>query len=149
MAGSDNLVIVGCSRRKLRTTTPVPALDLYQGGCIPQLRRRVGPPSARWDHLAILSAKHGLVAADQPLLPYDLVLTPERAAELRPNVTRTLLERFQRCGTPSELLVVLEPLYFVPLADLLSLPDRPHIRWVPDARAWEQASSVLDEWGWP
>lgn len=36
------LVIVTCSARKADTTAPVPALDLYRGGCIPVLRARIG-----------------------------------------------------------------------------------------------------------
>jgi hypothetical protein len=52
-------------------------------------------------------------------------------------------------GVPREVLVVAEPLYLVLLADLLALPARPRVHWIPDhAHGWAQARAVLDHWGW-
>jgi hypothetical protein len=139
------LVIAGCSSRKQATSVPIPALDLYQGGCIPALRARVGADPELRQRVRILSARHGLVQADQLLAPYDQVLDLERALELRLAVTQTVLDG----GRPDEVLAVLEPLYMVCLAGLLALPGRPAIRWVADPTgAWSEAAAVLDEWRW-
>lgn len=146
--GSGNVIVAGCTRRKMATAVPVPALELYEGGCLPQLRRRVGEHVDRRRQVFILSAKHGLVSSDQALLPYDLPLTYDRAEELRPVVMQTLLDRFEAGGPPAEMLLILEPLYLVPLADLLAMPTRPCLRWVPDGRKWHEAAAVLDDWGW-
>lgn len=145
---SGNLIVAGCTRRKMATAVPVPALELYQGTCVPQLRMRVDKHRDRRRQVLLLSAKHGLVSAERPLLPYDLPLTYDRAAELRPMVMRALMDRFEEGGPPAEILLILEPLYMVPVADLLAMPSRPRLRWVPDGRQWSQASAVLDDWGW-
>ncbi|RBQ16514.1 hypothetical protein DP939_29795 [Spongiactinospora rosea] len=136
------LVIVGCSRRKRDTATPVPALDLYEGGCIPQLRRRIGHRQGLRRQVRILSAEHGLIDADRPLLPYDRVLTPERASELRQNAGAVLA----RYGTPTGVLVIAEPAY----QDIVREHLRDvRVRFVDDPRDWATASVVLDTWGWP
>ncbi|PZG44538.1 hypothetical protein C1I98_17030 [Spongiactinospora gelatinilytica] len=136
------LVIVGCSRRKRDTATPVPALDLYEGGCIPQLRRRIGHLPGLRRQVRILSAEHGLIDADQPLLPYDRVLTPGRACELRRS-TGVVLARY---GTPTGVLLIAEP----PYQDIVREHLRNvRVRLVNDPRDWATASVVLDTWGWP
>jgi hypothetical protein len=116
---------------------------------MPDLRDRIRRHAPLRRQLYILSAKHGLVSADQPLLPYDLVLTTDRAAELRASVTRTLSDRFEAFGMPDEILLILEPRYLVPVADLLAIAGRPRLRWISDDRNWVEVSAVLDEWGWP
>jgi hypothetical protein len=139
-----NLVIAGCSRRKVATAEPVPALELYQGGCIPWLRARVGASRQLRARVRILSALHGLVPADRPLLPYDRRMDLARASALSPAVADAVHADF-----PDEVLAVVEPLYMVCLADLLGMPGRPFIRWVPDPLGgWSEAAAVLDEWGW-
>ena len=155
-AGARRLVIAGCSRRKLATAMPVPALELYQGGCVPALRARLGAhPSCR-RRVRILSAEHGLVGADTALLPYDRPLTLERAVALQPAVLAALTPELSLTpdGPPGqvELLALLEPLYLVPLAGVLALPGpgRPRIHWVPDpTEGWPAAAAILDAWGWP
>jgi len=142
------LVIAGCSRRKQTTNVPVPALDLYEGGAVPRLRGRVAGHPARRARVWLLSAEHGLVHADDRLLPYDRPLTLERADCLRVQVAGTVRRAMAATGS-AQVLAILEPLYLVCLADLLAAPERPAIRWVPDpSRGWTEAAAVLDEWGW-
>lgn len=143
-----SLVIVGCSRRKLATDVPVAALELYQGGAVPWLRERVAAKPARRSRVWVLSAEHGLVSADRPLLPYDRPLTLERAEELRHQVAETVRQTLGESRS-GEVLAIVEPLYLVCLADLLTTPDRPAIHWVPDpVGEWAAAAAVLDRWGW-
>ncbi|MET8981651.1 DUF6884 domain-containing protein [Streptomyces sp. NPDC004539] len=145
----STLALVGCSRTKTPTRSPLPALELYAGGIAPQLRTRVGHLPDLRRRVCFLSARHGLVDADTPLLPYDQALTAERADRLRPEVHRLLRPRLDALGAPARLLVVAEPLYLVLVADILADRDRPLVHWIPDPHGWPQASAVLDDWNWP
>jgi hypothetical protein len=143
------LVIVGCTARKAPTPEPLAALELYEGGCVPTLRARLGGQPQLRARVRFLSAEHGLVTADTPLSSYDRPLDPTRARELRPVVMTALHREMTTHGVPREVLVVAEPLYLVLLADLLALPARPLVYWIPDhTHGWPQASAVLDNWGW-
>jgi hypothetical protein len=142
------MVIAACSARKTATTSQVPAFELYQGGCVPPLRERVGHDPRLRGRVRFLSAEHGIIGADTLLLPYDRALDPRRAAELRPAVTRALVADFTKAGFPRQVLVIAEPTYLILLADLLAAGIPMH--WVPDVRAgWAEAAAVLDGWGWP
>ncbi|MEU2354411.1 DUF6884 domain-containing protein [Streptomyces misionensis] len=140
----SGLVVIGCSRRKLPGTDPVPALELYQGWCFPQLRERIaGRPEFRARTL-VLSARHGLIGADEPIAPYYQVLTPERALRQRDRVNAVLTGHLAR-HPAQEALLLLEPLYF----QMLGLPPLPVVHQVSDPTAhWAQAERVLDGWGW-
>jgi hypothetical protein len=141
------MVIAGCSRRKLQTAVPVPALDLYQGGCIPALRARAQQIGWLRSRTWILSAEHGLLHADEPLLPYDRRMDSQRAAQLRPAARRRLREEFRQRGVPPEVLVIAEPPYQLALADLASLAGADRVHWVDDpAREWDKASAIIDTW---
>jgi len=143
-----NALIIGCSRRKTDSRLPCHALDLYQGGCVPSVRSRISPIPHLRQRVFILSAEHGLLGSDDLILPYDRVLTLERAEELRPSVARAVRQRILIPFAPPELLVVLEPLYFVLLADLL-FTDHPVLHWITDPiTGWPNAVSLLDAWGW-
>lgn len=146
---TDRMVIIGCSARKATAPGPLPALELYDGGCVPPLRTRLGDNSRLRARVRILSAEHGLVTADTLLHTYDRPLDPDRAVVLRPAVMSALRGDMAADGVPHEILIVVEPLYLVLLADLLALPARPRLYWIPDpAHGWPQASAVLDQWGW-
>jgi hypothetical protein len=94
-----------------------------------------------------LSAEHGIVTADTPLVPYDRPLDARRAEQLRPAVTEAIVAEWGAGGVPRELLVVAEPLYLVLLAEVLALGLR--IEWIADhAGGWPRAAAVLDRWGW-
>lgn len=146
---SRRMVIIGCTARKALTPGPLPALELYNGGCVPSLRARLGADPRLRARVRFLSAEHGLITADTPLHTYDRPLDLDRAAELRPAVTAALRREMTTGGVPREVLVVVEPLYLVLLADLLALPARPRLHWIPDpGHGWAQARAVLDQWGW-
>ncbi|MGI5213819.1 DUF6884 domain-containing protein [Plantactinospora sp. CA-290183] len=147
-ATQRRLVIVCCCAKKADTLVPIPALDLYQEGPVPQLRARVGHRPDLRSRIRVLSAEHGIVGADTPLLPYDRPLDMDRAVVLRPAVTRALWREMHVNGVPEEVLVAVEPLYLVLLADLLAVPGV-RIRWITDPMAdWSATESVLKEWGW-
>lgn len=142
---TNGLVIIGCSRRKTPSLKPVPALDLYQGACFPQLRARLTPELRH--RVRILSAKHGLVTADQRLYPYDQRLTLERACHLRRREADNITEALDGAD---EVLVVAEQRYLhVVLRPIRTHPGAPRLRWVADPAAWGDVAAVLDSWSWP
>jgi Family of unknown function (DUF6884) len=143
----SRLVIVPCCARKTATTIPIAALDLYLDGPVPRLRERLGPYPPYRQRIRILSAQHGVVDADAPLLPYDRPLDEDRARQLRPQVARTL--RHDADLGLSEALIVADSLYLTLVAGLLAMPAC-RIRWISDpVNGWNEAATVLDRWGWP
>ncbi len=77
------LMIIGCSQRKVEVSEPLPAVERYDGPTYRILRkmRREGFTLKNLDVL-IISAKHGLLACQQPIENYDERMTEERAEEL-------------------------------------------------------------------
>ena len=143
------LVIVGCSSRKTSSSTPIPALDLYQGGVVVPLRARIGRDARARARVRVLSGEHGIINADAPLLPYDRQLSIDRARALRGQVAASLRLEMARDGVPNEVLLVVEPLYLVLVADLLAQPSV-RVYWLPEpATDWPRAAAILDGWGWP
>src|SRR4051794_2106397 len=61
------------------------AFELYQGGCLPQLRARLGDWPQHRSRVRVLSAGHGVLHADAQLVP-DLPMTEQRSKQLRPLV---------------------------------------------------------------
>jgi hypothetical protein len=141
------MVIAGCSRRKTATASPVSALDLYQGGCIPALRARAACQPELRARTWIISAEYGLLHADALVLPYDRRMDPSRALALRSQVNHRLEADCQRHGTPSAVLVIAEPVYQLALTGLPSIVGRDRIHWINDpATGWAGAEAVLDYW---
>lgn len=80
------LLVLACSQRKSAAGGRVPAIDRYDGPAFRVLRKFLR--ESRDDSLSvlILSAKHGLIDAAEPIQGYDLRMTPRRGSELRPQV---------------------------------------------------------------
>jgi len=76
------LLILSCSMRKIHTDDPVAALDLYDGVAFRVVKRmqRCGefPDSV---NIFIVSAKYGLIPADQKITFYDQKMTLEIACQ--------------------------------------------------------------------
>jgi hypothetical protein len=144
---SRGLIIAGCSAEKLDTDTPVAALELYQGWCIPRLRELVDTHPALRENILILSGKHGLIDADTPLLPYDQPLTRQRLPLLRDQVCRRLVTEIAHtveCG----LVLLLEPLYRE-LIDPGLLAYPPAVtHWIPaPLEHWDEVLNMVRRWG--
>jgi hypothetical protein len=139
---TDRLVVVGCSRHKRTTAARLSALELYEGGCVPALRARLGDRPELRARLRILSAEYGIVRADDLLRPYDRRLDADRAARLRLSAAASLAGERVR-----EVLVAAEPLYLYLIADLLA--KGPRVWWTPEPRDTDYVNAVLDEWKWP
>lgn len=140
------LILAGCSRRKKSTSTPMPALDLYEGGCIPGLRDRLGANVRLRQRIRIVSALHGLLNADSPITPYDRRLTDIADADiLRQRVAPHLADEL---GAVTHVLAVVEPLYLLALEPVVRRLDSIRLCWISAPRDWHRAAAVLDTWGW-
>lgn len=149
LLADHGLIITSCSREKLDTTEPVRALDLYQGACVPHLRARLGSNPVLRRRIRILSARHGLLSPDDRIASYDHKLADlAEAQHLRARVAPQLDDELAASPHLAEVLVIVEPLYFVALGSLLELDPSPRVRWIPDPWGWTQAAAVLDDWGW-
>ncbi len=97
------LLILACSSSKL--DQPAPALLLYQGPLFLVTRKwfaAAGPLK-----VLILSAKHGLIDAQQKLAPYDQRMDHRRARELAPQVLAMLGDVGKQHGPFDECYVEL------------------------------------------
>jgi hypothetical protein len=151
LAPDQGLIIVNCSRRKLVTSAPIPALELYQGACVPHLREHFATDAARRARIRILSAAHGLLRPEQPVSTYDHRLaTSVEALRLHERTVSGQLDA-ELAESPSlrHLLIIVEPLYLLALQrvfDYLDQLDR--IVVLPGARDWQDGLEQLRRWGW-
>ena len=101
------IVLIGCSARKLKTDTAVPAEQLYQGQLFKaQLafaRQNLHMPD---DRIFVLSALHGLVRLGQQIRPYDKMLGQISAVE-RAAWGKLVLRQIEETGIPVEVAFVL------------------------------------------
>ncbi|MGN2642373.1 DUF6884 domain-containing protein [Nocardia takedensis] len=143
-ARGEGLLVVGCSRRKVVTSVPVPALELYQGWCFPRLRERLAGVAAAESRVLILSARHGLIGARTPIATYDQSMTPARARELRAGCGEVLTRQVRAYPSTGALLLV-EPLYLEALGPVPTAESR----CVGDPSGqWDVVEDVLTGWGW-
>ncbi|MGH3834612.1 MAG: DUF6884 domain-containing protein [Pseudonocardiaceae bacterium] len=144
-----NAIIVGCSHRKAGRGEYA-ALDLYEGGCVPQLRDRVHAHPSLRNRIFVLSARYGLVGANDRIASYDQQMTLPRARELERSVSSALIARVLATPHPDELVVLVEPIYLAALAELFRADARPRVHWFPEpASDWPIACKLIDRWGWP
>jgi hypothetical protein len=90
-------LILGCSEAKIDTAGKLPALDRYDGPPFRVLRQflsgvPLSDPRRQLD-VFVLSAEYGLIKGDHCIPVYDQRMTPQRAAELQPDVLRIFQEK--------------------------------------------------------
>ncbi|MBQ0926715.1 hypothetical protein KBO27_22430 [Saccharopolyspora endophytica] len=140
------MIIAGCSRRKKPTTEPIPALDLYEGGCIPGLRDRLGDDTRFRQRIRIISAFYGLLHADSHVVNYDRRLTNlADAYALRQRVAPQLDDEL---AGVTHVLALVEPLYLFALEPVVQRLDAIRLSWIAAPRDLHGAAAVLDTWGW-
>lgn len=147
----EALIILNCSRSKLVTSTPIPALELYQGACVPPARQHFASDPAHRARIRILSAEHGLLHPDGLISTYDRRLrTKEDALRLHEQLVCGQLDA-ELADTPAlrYLLLIVEPLYLLALQHVFDRPDRlKHIAIVTSPWAWQDGLEHLRRWGW-
>jgi hypothetical protein len=87
-------LILSCTQAKRGDERPLPALERYDGPAFRVVRRflREADPALRDVDVYVLSARYGLISANQRIADYDQQMTPTRAAELRSKVLGRLQE---------------------------------------------------------
>ena len=111
MSSPANLLIVACSQAKNNFTGCLPAIERYDGPVFRLLRKyRNSVPSSKIPRIEVLSAKFGLISANDPIPLYDQKMTEERAEELRPIVINRLQAIVDE-QTPEEIFVSLSHVY--------------------------------------
>jgi len=85
---SHRCLIVGCSRTKVDTPQPLPAIQRYDGPAFRVIRRYLSqaPEGTQDVDMFVLSAEFGLISAETTISSYDRLMTAARAVELRPSV---------------------------------------------------------------
>jgi hypothetical protein len=96
---TQDLVIMACSAPKRPEASP--ALELYQGVMYRTFRANVRPDAR--PHVAILSARHGVIAGDSVIEPYDHRLTPDLVDSMVAN-PRGYLQYSKPVGAKNVLL---------------------------------------------
>jgi hypothetical protein len=84
-------LFLGCSRRKESKTDLLPAIERYDGPSFRVLRRYLRDETVHPLHIWILSARFGLLPAEQQIPLYEEYMTPQRVDELRPVVLETFI----------------------------------------------------------
>ena len=82
------LLVLACSKRKVAAAELLPALDCYDGPAFRVLRKYLREHEREALSILVLSAKYGLIPADQPIVPYDCRLTRASARALKPQVLK-------------------------------------------------------------
>lgn len=151
LAANEGLIIINCSRSKLVTSAPVPALELYQGACVPQLREHFATDADRRARIRILSAKHGLLRPTDPISTYDRRLTTKSDAQQlhERTVAGQLDAELAETSTLRHLLIIVEPLYLLALQRVFDHLDRlSQVTAIPNPWAWRDGLAHLHNWGW-
>lgn len=134
-------------RRKL-----VSAWDLYQGGCLPQLRQRLADHLQHRGRVRLVCAEHGLLHPHTNVPPSIREMTEELAGQLRPKARDMLMEEFGRYGVPREVMLLVEFPYHHVVKDIYRIPDltpRTSLGVPHPAEHWPLIAAALDRWGWP
>ena len=90
MSCRNRLLIVSCGAKKRPDVEPLPATERYIGPFYTTLGKFLTEHPAERGRITVLvlSAEYGLINGYRLIPNYDLRMTPERAAELRPLVSR-------------------------------------------------------------
>ena len=79
-----SIALIACSKRKVETAKPVPAINLYQGQLFKsQLFYASGVLGLPLTRIFVLSAKYGIVRSGALLVPYDQTLSRMPARDRR------------------------------------------------------------------
>lgn len=83
------LLILSCAQRKRQDSGLLPAIDRYDGPAF-RLLRRFREQISELPDVFVLSARYGFIHYEEPIPDYDQRMTPQRARELQPQISRTL-----------------------------------------------------------
>lgn len=116
MENKQYLLIISCSKRKKPNLLKAPAIELYDGPFY-KILRKCAPHNL---DVLIISAKYGLINANEIIETYDLKMTQERASELSLQI-RQKLEEVLSSKHYEKIFIMLGKVYMVALTDSWSL----------------------------
>jgi hypothetical protein len=128
------------------------AWELYEGGCLPQLRQRLANHPDHLGRVRLISAEFGVLHPHTQVPPSRLLMTEERANQLRHKARAALLEEFSRYGVPREVMMLAEHPYHLVVTDVYRIPGlqpRTSLSTARPGEHWSLIAAVLDMWGWP
>jgi hypothetical protein len=118
MSYSQNMLIIACSQAKTKDVGLVPAIDRYDGPAFRLLRKYKRQHHDRdFPHTVVLSAKYGLIFADEPIPYYDQRMTVDRAHQ----INREALERIEEISAKQhykEIFISMSTMYELALKGL-------------------------------
>jgi hypothetical protein len=100
---SRTIALVSCVKTKQAEARPFPARELYTSPLFTGMREYA---AARTDDWFILSAEHGLVAPDTPLLPYDAYLGNMKVRERKAWAADVLRQLDSQLRPGDEIMVL-------------------------------------------
>jgi hypothetical protein len=108
------IALVGCGSAK--TDHPAPASEIYTGA---MFQSGLAYAKSRTQNVFIVSGKHGLLALDQVVKPYNFKLSRKASRAYAENIFALLRSKFG--GANQKLLLVMGEVYARPLRE--HLPD--------------------------
>ena len=145
---SHRCLIVGCSRTKVDSPQPLPAILRYDGPAFRVIRRYLSqaPENIQDVDVWVLSAEFGLIAAKTEISSYDRLMTAARAAELRPSVLESV--RAEMCAQDyTEVFLSMGKTYVQALDGLYRLLGS-SVRVTLSDSASGQKLTELQRWLW-
>src|SRR5713101_1569240 len=113
-----SLVILGCSKRKRRTSRLLPAIDRYDGPIFQVLRKRIREAPETSPDTFVLSGRFGLIPGTFPIPRYDRRLAYDDHATLRLHVEAQLKQTLDQLQ-PESLFVSVGCRYWLLLEEPL------------------------------
>jgi hypothetical protein len=146
------LIFVSATAAQREQSAPVRAWELYQSGCLSQLRERLADYPLHRGRVRLISAEYGLLHPHTMVPPSRRLMTEERATQLRPKAHAALMDEAVRYGVPLEVVMLTEHPYHLVVTDIYRIPGMlPHTSLSTARRdeAWPKVAAVLPDWGWP
>ena len=138
------MLVLACSSTKRTDEEILPAWQRYDGPIWRVLRKNV-PMDVIERDVMVLSARYGLISANEPIADYDQRMTRERASELKPATTTVLRKLLSR--KDDSLVLVLGKDYLTAVEDTLLSDHRVEVARGPighqlhRVKIWAQSTS--------
>jgi hypothetical protein len=141
-------LIVSCSRTKVASPEPMPAIQRYDGPAYRVLRKFLAeaPDASRSLDVYILSAEFGLIEAETKIPVYNRLMTASRAKELRPHVMDVVQHEISPQGY-SEVFLSMSQLYLKAIDGIGCLLDS-ETKVIASNRTTGQSLTDLKKWLW-
>ena len=141
-------LILGCSRTKNQSVALLPAIHRYEGPPFKVLRRflKENPNNSGILDIYILSARYGMIEANESIPNYDEAMTHKRAVEMRNGVA----EKIQKDLLPrkyGEIFLSMGKTYLQAIADIES-PLNHHTQIIVSSGPAGKKLTELRNWLW-